>query len=148
MANARRSFPILERCERPAVRASNLATSYPGRFLHGPEENSGLAGCKRRGENSGSAIKSHHKKRIPAPLSAVSSTGRMVAMAEMIVAHPSTHHRRRHRRPYLDRRCRHTHHAECRKSGGSGKVVLSSGSGPCECKSLGSRSNSHHGSGV
>eukprot|EP01083_Nonionella_stella_P137680 418891_1 len=44
IAKARRSFPILERCERPSVRLSSFPMSYPGCFLQGPEENSGLAG--------------------------------------------------------------------------------------------------------
>ena len=49
MASPRRSFPILERWDLPSVRESSFETSYPGRFLQGPEENSGLVGLDLKG---------------------------------------------------------------------------------------------------
>jgi hypothetical protein len=45
MARARRSLPSLERWERPRTAVGRLDKEYPGCFLQGPEENSGLAGC-------------------------------------------------------------------------------------------------------
>mmetsp|Transcript_21167 Transcript_21167/g.29653 ORF Transcript_21167/g.29653 Transcript_21167/m.29653 type:complete len:127 (-) Transcript_21167:17-397(-) len=50
MAKARRSLPILERCERPKVLLSNKFISNPGCFLHGPEENSGFTGLTNGAE--------------------------------------------------------------------------------------------------
>ena len=44
MANANRSLPSLDRWERPREEVGRLVREKPGCFLHGPEENSGLAG--------------------------------------------------------------------------------------------------------
>lgn len=44
IANLSRSLPSLDRWERPREAVGRLAMEYPGCFLHGPEENSGLAG--------------------------------------------------------------------------------------------------------
>ena len=45
MANLRRSLPSLERWDRPREEVGRLEMLNPGCFLHGPEENWGLAGC-------------------------------------------------------------------------------------------------------
>eukprot|EP00956_Cyclotella_meneghiniana_P044583 scaffold324411_cov70-Cyclotella_meneghiniana.AAC.3 len=44
MASARRSLPNLDLCERPKDERGRFDREKPGCFLHGPEENSGLAG--------------------------------------------------------------------------------------------------------
>ena len=45
MANFKRSLPSFDRCDRPSDAVGRLEIEYPGCFLHGPDENSGLAGC-------------------------------------------------------------------------------------------------------
>jgi hypothetical protein len=44
MANFNRFLPNLDRCDLPRDNTDRFDTAYPGCFLHGPEENSGLAG--------------------------------------------------------------------------------------------------------
>ena len=45
IANFKRSLPNFERCDRPNDAVGKFDIEYPGCFLHGPDENSGFAGC-------------------------------------------------------------------------------------------------------
>src|SRR5690606_22345689 len=44
MASFRRALPSFDRCDLPRTAALRFSGLHPGRFAHGPEENSGRAG--------------------------------------------------------------------------------------------------------